>query len=108
MQGEHDGVAEALARGEIESANLDEPHRRLMDFVALLTQHAYRNDRETVQQLRDAGWTDAQIAETVYVTAMFAFFNRVADAFGLTDPGYREMADRGEQPPRPAERSKPN
>ena len=27
---------------------------------------------------------DAQIAEAVYITALFAFFNRVADAFGLT------------------------
>jgi hypothetical protein len=28
----------------------------------------------------------------VYITALFAFFNRVADAFGLPDPGYRSMA----------------
>ena len=45
-----------------------------------------------MQRLRDAGWTDPQIAEAVYITALFAFFNRVADAFGLEDPGYRQMA----------------
>ena len=27
-------------------------------------------------------------SEGVYITALFAFFNRVADAFGLEDPGY--------------------
>ena len=43
---------------------------------------------EDVQGLRDVGWTDPQIAEAVYITAMFAFFNRVADAFGLDDPNY--------------------
>jgi hypothetical protein len=32
-----------------------------------------------------------QIAEAVYITAMFAFFNRVADAFGISPQGYLEM-----------------
>ncbi len=41
-----------------------------------------------VEQLRTLGWTDPQIAEAVYITALFAFFNRVANAFGLADPGY--------------------
>ena len=41
--------------------------------------------------LRDAGWTEPQIAEAVYVTAMFAFFNRVADAFGISPQGYLKM-----------------
>jgi alkylhydroperoxidase family enzyme len=43
---------------------------------------------EESQLLRDAGWTDPQIAEAIYITALFAFFNRVANAFGLNDPGY--------------------
>ena len=30
--------------------------------------------------------SDEQIAEAVYITALFAFFNRVADAFGLDNP----------------------
>jgi alkylhydroperoxidase family enzyme len=41
-----------------------------------------------VQKLRDAGWSEDQIAEAVYVTAMFAFFNRVADAFGVPPQDY--------------------
>ena len=43
---------------------------------------------DEVNRARVAGWSDAQIAETVYITALFAFFNRVADAFGLDDPRY--------------------
>ena len=30
-------------------------------------------------------------AEAVYITAMFAFFNRVDDAFGISPQGYLEM-----------------
>ena len=41
--------------------------------------------------LRKAGWSDPQIAEAVYVTALFAFFNRVADAFGLKSSSHREL-----------------
>jgi len=29
----------------------------------------------------------------VYITALFALFNRVADAFGLQDPRYDEMPE---------------
>jgi alkylhydroperoxidase family enzyme len=38
--------------------------------------------------LRLAGWTEDQIAEAVYVIAIFAFFNRVADAFGIPSQNY--------------------
>ncbi len=56
-----------------------------------MTEAAPRSTPEDVQQLRDAGWTEPQIAEAVYITAMFAFFNRVADAFGISPQGYLEM-----------------
>jgi alkylhydroperoxidase family enzyme len=41
-----------------------------------------------VQKLRDAGWQEEQIAEAVYIIAIFAFFNRVADAFGIAPQDY--------------------
>ena len=60
----------------------------LLEYVELVTQAAYRTTSEDVQKLRDAGWKEEQIAETVYVTALFAFFNRVADAFGVASQDY--------------------
>ena len=53
-----------------------------------MTHAAYRTTADDVQQLREAGWTEDQIAEAVYVTALFAFFNRVADAFGVPPQDY--------------------
>ena len=55
-----------------------------------MTEAAYRTTPADVQKLRDVGWTEPQIAEAVYITAMFAFFNRVADAFGVPPQGYLE------------------
>ena len=49
-----------------------------------MTEAAYRTTPEDVEVLRQHGWSEPQIAEAVYITAMFAFFNRVADAFGET------------------------
>jgi len=59
--------------------------------VKPVTEAAYKTTPEDVQRLRDCGWTEPQIAEAVYITAMFAFFNRVADAFGISPQGYLEM-----------------
>jgi alkylhydroperoxidase family enzyme len=62
--------------------------RVLLDYAELITKAAARSTAEDVQKLRDAGWNDNQISEVVYVTALFAFFNRVADAFGVPSQEY--------------------
>lgn len=108
MQEEDDAVARALARTDLEAAKLPEDEHVLLEFVGLLTKHAYRNTAEDVQRLRDVGWTDEQISECVYITALFAFFNRVADAFGLEDPGYQQLAQSGGAVVKPAERGRPD
>ena len=74
-----------------EGYRLNPAERALLDYVAKVTEAAYRTTNEDVQRLRDYGWTEPQIAEAVYITAMFAFFNRVADAFGIAPQGYLEM-----------------
>ena len=87
-------------RGEIKTLLSNAPHpdvaiivvtdgeRVLLRYVKLITEAAARSTHEDVQQLREAGWNEDQIAEAVYVTAMFAFFNRVADAFGVPSQNY--------------------
>ncbi|MBW3541484.1 MAG: peroxidase [Planctomycetes bacterium] len=84
-------MVEALQRGDLASAPVTDAERVLLSFVELLTRHAWRTTADDVERLRSAGWNDEQIAEAVYIAALFAFFNRVADAFGLKDPGYRQM-----------------
>jgi alkylhydroperoxidase family enzyme len=59
-----------------------------MEYVKLITDAAYRSTSEDVEKLRAAGWKEEQIAEAVYVIALFAFFNRVADAFGVPSQNY--------------------
>ena len=90
MQGEeYSEAAAALRDGDLDAANLTPKHRLLLEFVETLTRHAYRITDEQVQQLREAGWTDAQVAEAVYDGALFNLFVRLADAFDIhPDPSY--------------------
>ena len=90
MQGEqYSKAAAALRDGNLDAADLSAKHRLLLEFVETLTRHAYRISDEQVQRLREAGWTDAQIAEAVYDGALFNLFVRLADAFDIhPDPSY--------------------
>ncbi len=91
MQGEQFGeTAKALRDGDLDKAPVTPAERLLLEFVETLTRHAYRITDAQVQGLRDAGWSDAQIAEAVYIGALFAMFVRLADAFDIHPP---EMMD---------------
>lgn len=78
----------AIFAGKLDDAGLTAAERTLLDYAEKVTNAAPRTTAEDVQKLRDAGWSEDQIAEAVYVTAMFAFFNRVADAFGVPSQDY--------------------
>jgi alkylhydroperoxidase family enzyme len=87
-QGGDEAVVLALSRGDLAAAPITEAERALLRLVEVVTRHAYRTTDADVESLRQCGWSDSQVAEAVYVTALFAFFNRVADAFGIDSQGY--------------------
>lgn len=88
MQGEESDAVESVRRGECDGQHLANADRELLVFVEQLTLRPSETRREDIDRLRSCGWSDPQIAEAVYVTALFAFFNRVADAFGLQEPNF--------------------
>ncbi len=77
--------------GRLDEADVSYADRQLLNLCRKITFEANRTTPEDIQALRDAGWSDPQIAEAVQVASLFAMFNRVADAFGLADPGYIDM-----------------
>ena len=62
-----------------------------MDYTQIITEAAYKSTPDDVQHLRDHDWSEDQISEAVYIIAMFAFFNRVADAFGIPPQHYLDL-----------------
>ncbi len=90
-QGADEATVQAIANANLAAANLSEKERALLALVERVTTAAHTTRREHTDVLRQHGWTDEQIAEAVYITAMFAFFNRVADAFGIPPMGYMKQ-----------------
>lgn len=82
-----------IGQGNVEAANLPEKERLLMAYVKTLTLEPAKVTDAQVEGLRRAGWTDDQLGEASFDTALFAFFNRMAEAYGL------DYADRGWFPP---------
>ena len=81
----------AILEGTLDEAGLTAAERALMDYTEIITRAAYRSTVDDVAQLRNHAWTEDQISEAVYIIAMFAFFNRVADAFGVPPQHYLEQ-----------------
>ena len=82
---------QALAAGDLDAAPVSDAERALLEFTELVNERAYDVTDEDVDALRRAGWNDDQIAEGVYIMAMFTFFNKVADAFGVPPMGYLKL-----------------
>lgn len=76
--------------GDLDSAHFEPKLRLLLDFVGTITHHAYQVTDQQVQGLREVGWSDEQVAETVYVAALFNLFVRLADSFGIEPPAAYE------------------
>ncbi len=91
MQGEaFEQTAEALRNSDLDAAALAPPERLLLEFAGTIAQGAYRVTDEQVQGLRDAGWTEEQIAEAAYVAALFSLYVRLADTFDIKPPAVYE------------------
>jgi alkylhydroperoxidase family enzyme len=84
LQGEqYDEVGAALRDGRLDELAVSDAERLLLDYVATLTNHAYRITDAQVDGLREAGWSDEQIAEATYDAALFNLLVRLADAFDI-------------------------
>ena len=91
MQDTDAEFAEALKELNLEMEELTEKERRLLEFARLLTETPWQTTDEDVHRLRRAGWTDPEMSEAVYIVSLFAFFNRVADAFGLVEQDFNDQ-----------------
>jgi alkylhydroperoxidase family enzyme len=84
LQGdEYNEIGQALRDGRLDELPVSEPERLLLNYVETVTRHAYRVTDAQVDDLRQSGWSDEQIAEATYVTALFSVFVRLADAFDI-------------------------
>ena len=79
-------LVNAVAMNDLSKITLNDKDKALLDFVRILTVEPWMTRDAHVVRMRKAGWTDPQIFEAAFTTSLFAFFNRMADAYGLDYP----------------------
>jgi uncharacterized peroxidase-related enzyme len=82
-QGGAEALMNALVKGDLGDVSISTPEGYLLEFVRKVTVESYQVADTDILNLRASGWDEKQIAESIHVAAMFACFNRVANAFGL-------------------------
>jgi uncharacterized peroxidase-related enzyme len=100
LQGQNPQDVDRIGQADPDSAAITPKERTLLGYVKKLTLEPAKVRDTDVEDLRRAGWTDEQIFEASFVTSMFAFFNRMADAYGLdySERGWRPPDQRGAAP----------
>jgi uncharacterized peroxidase-related enzyme len=86
----HGGTATELAAIQtncLDSPELTAAEQALLEFARKVNLESNRITRCDVDALLAAGWSQLQVAEAIHVTALFATFNRVVNAFGLESQG---------------------
>ncbi len=82
-QGGSDELLYALLNANLGDPAISLKERRMLDFVGKVTDESYRISPNDISLLNSVGWNQQEIAEAVHIAALFACFNRVANAFGL-------------------------
>src|SRR5215467_11014894 len=68
---------------DYESADVDPKVMELFRFAAKLTRQPADLEKPDFDRLREAGWSDAAILETILVTSLYACANRFSAGLGL-------------------------
>jgi uncharacterized peroxidase-related enzyme len=77
-----EALSEILKR-DYRQAELCEPDRAMLDYVAKLTREPSRVNQEDLQRLRAVGFDDRGILQINLIAAWFNYINRVADGLGV-------------------------
>jgi len=95
----HGGSADELhcvLAGNTDASTLHEKDRALLAFVCKVNEQSGAIQPADVETLHSAGWLNPQIAEAIHVTALFATYNRIANAFGLESQGLLSLLEPAE------------
>lgn len=89
VQGASRQAVDDLAANNL--ARLSDAERQLLVYLAKVERESFKTTAEDVHRLRDLGWAEEQIAESVLVATMMGFCNRVANAFGLPPQNFLSL-----------------
>jgi len=68
---------------DFRKADLDQAQRGMLEFAVKLTNSPQSMNGGDIDSLRRLGFDDPAIHDIVQVTAMFNYYNRLADGLGI-------------------------
>lgn len=77
-----EGVVEEVLR-DVETSRLDAAHKALFRYVAKLAEHPYRVTASDIGKLKETGWSEEAIYDTLTVAAVFKFYNTWNNGSGV-------------------------
>lgn len=94
-------MAQGFTRTEVQgilanidgSALIDDKTKQLLHLAEKVNKESYKIHDGTIQALRKNGCSDGEVFETVAVTALFNFMDRMADALGAPIEGFQDMVE---------------
>lgn len=86
IQGDPPEVICALQEDDLNPQVFTSSELALLKFAGKVNANSPAVTRADAEAAIRAGWTEAQVAETVHIAALFAAFNRIANGFGLPSP----------------------
>lgn len=96
MTGASPQIVAATQARSLDDMPVDDKLRALMQFVSQIDQAADRITDDDLERLRERGWSDAELVETVWTACIFNAVVRLVDTFGLTFVGQFSPGTQGE------------
>jgi uncharacterized peroxidase-related enzyme len=94
------GSAEQLAAieaRELTTSAFNRQDQALLAFVEKVTRASHTIGPGDIKNLAEAGWSEPQIAEAIHIAALFATFNRIVNAFGLSSQHLLDLYNSADQ-----------
>jgi len=79
------------------TAPISAPKKALFAFIERMNRESFTLQREDVQAVIDAGWTQEAVYDAITVCALFNFYNKWIDATGVGDMPPEAYAMSGER-----------
>ena len=82
---------------DFRTAPISEAERALFAFIEKMNRQSTSIDRNDVDAVKAAGWTDEALYDAITVCALFNFYNKWIDATGVADMpaiGYEMTGER--------------
>ncbi|MCG8635519.1 MAG: hypothetical protein MI863_16920 [Desulfobacterales bacterium] len=78
--------------GDIDGSSLiSEKEKKLLGLAKTATENSHKIHQDIIRGLKDLGCSDEEIFETIAITSLFNFMDRMADATGAPVEGMQEM-----------------